>query len=235
MDPYADAVLADGPVLYLRLAETSATGVFDEVSQSVVGAYAAAGVTFGTQGIPGASSSAVTFSGGRALVSDVSSLDFVGLVACSLEVWINATPDAMPMDYYGRILAKEEYNGGTNRQGYNVLYERSNFNPNGSLITERWNVGGAGANVAPFKMKEGAWHHVVSTFDGTALRLYLDGALVAQNGTLVALMNLGDPLAIGSLPNTGSPFLGAIDEVAIYDHALTPTAVQTHHMVGAAP
>ncbi|MFO0619141.1 MAG: LamG domain-containing protein [Polyangiaceae bacterium] len=231
-DPYRDAVLADGPVLYLRFEETAADMLFDEVSQSAVGAYATSGVAIGAPGIQGATGTAALFTGGRALVDDTASLDFVGTAPYTLEAWIDATPNAMTMDYYGRIIAKEEFNGGANRQGYNLLYERAMGDPNGSIITERWNVTGVGANKTPFKMNEGSYHHVVSTFDGAVLRLYVDGAFVAQNSGIVPLLDLVDPVAIGSLPDTGSPFLGAIDEVAIYAKALGAPEIAKHFAIG---
>lgn len=235
-DAYRDAVLADAPALYLRLDETSGIALFDEVSRSMVGTYSGSGVALAAPGIPGATGTGVTFSGGQALASATSAVDFLGLASYSLEAWINPTVDAMTDDYYGRILAKEEYNGGTNRQGYNILYERSMmYHPMGGLITERWNVNGTGADIAPYQMNEGTFHHVVATFDGATLRLYSDGLLSAQNTSAVPLLDLTVPLSVGSIANGGSPFFGVVDEVAIYDHALTPTAVQTHHSVGATP
>jgi Ca2+-binding RTX toxin-like protein len=78
---------------------------------------------------------------------------------------------------------------------------------------------------------DGNWHHVVGTYDGNYVRLYVDGVEVG-NGTL-----LTDALGYG-LPDTNDLFIGTyngipgytfngrIDEPSVYDRALTAAEVQ---------
>ncbi len=80
-------------------------------------------------------------------------------------------------------------------------------------------------------MSSGQWHHVASTYDGSAMKLYIDGSMVAersQSGNLKP-MEPTSFLSIGSedgrthnpsLPGTRY-FNGLIDEVAIYNQALS--------------
>src|SRR5262249_36921914 len=71
------------------------------------------------------------------------------------------------------------------------------------------------------------WTHLAETFDGSVLRLYVNGALagsVAQAGTLSTSI---DPLQIGGDSIFGQQFAGVIDEVRVYNVALTPTQIQT--------
>lgn len=69
-----------------------------------------------------------------------------------------------------------------------------------------------------------AWHHVALTYDGTAIRVYLDGVesgSASLNGTLVA--SLSQPFCVGH-GNGSAPglyFDGLIDEVKVYDYART--------------
>jgi hypothetical protein len=69
-------------------------------------------------------------------------------------------------------------------------------------------------------------HHLVGTYDGSVMRLYLDGVEAAAplfvTGTLG---NRGEPLEIGRYsPNLAlCKFVGTVDEVAVYDRALTTT------------
>jgi len=66
------------------------------------------------------------------------------------------------------------------------------------------------------------WFHVAGVYDGDSMMLYVDGELVAVEVVTGSLAGEADPLLIGtrlSLPS--STFKGVIDEVRIYDHALT--------------
>jgi hypothetical protein len=72
----------------------------------------------------------------------------------------------------------------------------------------------------------GAWSYLAVTYDGSMLRLYVDGKEVAskpQSGMLVASR---DPLQIGGDHIFGQYFEGTIDEVRVYDVALAPDAIQ---------
>jgi uncharacterized repeat protein (TIGR01451 family) len=64
------------------------------------------------------------------------------------------------------------------------------------------------------------WTHLAATYDGSVLRLYVNGAEVAsklQTGTLATSTN---PLTIGGDPIYGQYFAGRIDEVRVYGGAL---------------
>lgn len=68
----------------------------------------------------------------------------------------------------------------------------------------------------------GAWHHVVATWDGTTVKIYVDGVLDMTPGTLASPI---DPsaygLSIGGYGNGTYLFNGMIDEVKIFNRALT--------------
>ena len=69
---------------------------------------------------------------------------------------------------------------------------------------------------------DGAWHHAAATFDGRLMRVYLDGKEIAaleRSGTISATAG-GAPGCIGS-SNGGECFQGNIDELRIYEDALT--------------
>lgn len=78
------------------------------------------------------------------------------------------------------------------------------------------------------------WVHLVGTYDGTNWKLYRNGAQVAsQAAPLGALAVDAGDWAIGSMGNGwANNFAGGIDEVAIYDKALTPAQVALHYMAG---
>lgn len=81
----------------------------------------------------------------------------------------------------------------------------------------------------------GAPHHVVGTWDGTSLRLYVDGILAA--GPTAATMSwsyTGNSMCIATASGAtpGNWFSGQIDEVAVYTTALSLTRVTAHYTNG---
>ena len=71
------------------------------------------------------------------------------------------------------------------------------------------------------------WHHIVGVKDGGTLNLYVDGIRVAT-GTDTTTLNTSNsnPLYLGSLGNTNPRFRGQIDDLRIYNYALTPQQVK---------
>jgi uncharacterized repeat protein (TIGR01451 family) len=89
----------------------------------------------------------------------------------------------------------------------------------------------AGAVVA------GRWQHVVGTYDGAGLRLYIDGR---PAGSLAAAPVLGTGalgVAIGrqSPSSTGEPLAGDLDEIAVYGQALAAAEVLAHYEAATPP
>jgi hypothetical protein len=84
----------------------------------------------------------------------------------------------------------------------------------------------------------GQWHHVVAVADrGTDMRIYVDGVLAnTTTETNVGNIDSPIPLAIGSLAAGGAtyhPFLGALDDVRIYNRALNASEVKQIYAEGA--
>ena len=72
-----------------------------------------------------------------------------------------------------------------------------------------------------------AWHHIVGTYDGAAMHLYVDGVLVddaarAQSGSLVASSDNLCYIGAGGLL---SPTYGQIDMPALWSHALSVSEI----------
>lgn len=85
----------------------------------------------------------------------------------------------------------------------------------------------AGAGVdAVGTIADGNWHHLAMTYDGTTTRLYIDG--VADGvGTPGINTLLGAGIILGAVGGTPTSIPGAIDEIKIYDVALTAGEVMT--------
>jgi Concanavalin A-like lectin/glucanases superfamily len=82
-------------------------------------------------------------------------------------------------------------------------------------------VGGSDANPV------GHWTHLAVTYDGGTLRLYVDGVERSHTSLSGAIARTANPLWIGGDRPYGEYFRGVIDDVRIYDRALSPGAVRT--------
>jgi concanavalin A-like lectin/glucanase superfamily protein len=70
------------------------------------------------------------------------------------------------------------------------------------------------------------WSHLAMTYNGSSMRLYVNGALVATRAqTGNATVSTG-VLRIGGNGVWGEYFTGAIDEVRIYNRALSAAEIQ---------
>jgi len=84
---------------------------------------------------------------------------------------------------------------------------------------------------------DGNWHHVVGTYDGTRIRIYKDGGQVGTGvaETRGATYNPAGPLNIGHYDHRDMfRFPGSIDEVRIWDQALTADQVKASYELGLA-
>lgn len=86
---------------------------------------------------------------------------------------------------------------------------------------------------AEVSLPSGAFHHVIGTYDGSEMRLYLDGELVNFRSHSAPITYRGGPLLVGGpvenllqVPSGAYSYLeGRVDEVAVYDRALTDAEV----------
>jgi hypothetical protein len=70
------------------------------------------------------------------------------------------------------------------------------------------------------------WSYLTETYDGSTLRLYINGTQVASTAHTGAITTSTHPLQIGGDSIYGQYFNGLIDEVRVYNTALTPTQIQ---------
>ena len=80
---------------------------------------------------------------------------------------------------------------------------------------------------------DGQWHHVVGTYDGTTKALYVDGALDASTTASGLISTNAYPVMIGENAELhGRHFDGLIDEVVLYDRALSAEEVEAAFNAG---
>lgn len=216
---YAETVLSDGPIAYWRLDDTTTATAKDSSGNGYDGTYQG-NVVLGVQGaIANDTDTAVQFDGSSAeMVANVpGSFEFAGNLPYSIEVW--AMPTASPGGM--GIVGKSAYTSGTGYSGWYVAYNSSGYLDNWRNNDETGNPGPA----------PGAFIHVVATYDGTTLALYVNGQPFSTSASAAALPTTGAPLTAGSVANWGM-FTGVLDEIAIYDKVLPAARIAAHYARG---
>ncbi|HEX3344140.1 MAG TPA: LamG domain-containing protein [Polyangiaceae bacterium] len=215
---YRAAVLADSPLAYWRLDETSGTVAHDATGHGYDGTYTGT-YTLGAAGaLAGDPDTAVTLDGVTGQVDVGDNFDFVGQVPFSFEAWVKPT---VVDSEYRHIVTKMAFDTtGNPLTGTYVLLEQ------GSTVLgfERWSGGATLLAVeTPTFPGAGAWAYVVATFDGTAGTLYVDGSAVQTAGSGGGVPASGVHLLWGNL------IKGVIDEAAVYGAALPAARVTAHY------
>src|SRR4029453_16821751 len=75
--------------------------------------------------------------------------------------------------------------------------------------------------VGPAALPVNTWSHVAATYNGSMHRLYVNGAQVAAVSRSGKIGASAKPLRIGGNAILGEWFSGTIDEVRVYNRALT--------------
>ncbi|MDG6229363.1 MAG: DUF2341 domain-containing protein [Candidatus Thermoplasmatota archaeon] len=75
----------------------------------------------------------------------------------------------------------------------------------------------------------GTWYHLVLTYDGSSLRLYVNGNETDNTSVTGSPKNNGRGISIGSDNNNQKFFNGIIDEVTVYERALGPSEVRMRY------
>jgi hypothetical protein len=79
------------------------------------------------------------------------------------------------------------------------------------------------------------WAHLAATYDGSTQRLYVNGVQVSSRAQTGPIAISSGPLRIGGNAVWGEYFQGRIDEVRIYNRALSQAEVQTDMITAITP
>lgn len=99
------------------------------------------------------------------------------------------------------------------------------FNRPSSYITT--SVGGLQGVTGPQPLVLNAWTHLASTYDGLTLSLYINGSLVATQVASGTIIPSSGALRLGGNSIWGEYYVGTIDDVRIYNRALTQAEIQS--------
>jgi hypothetical protein len=88
------------------------------------------------------------------------------------------------------------------------------------------NIGGTNRDLtAGSRLPANKWTHLVTTYDGSTQKLYVNGVLAGSRSQTGAITLSSGALRIGGNSVWGQYFTGYIDEVRVYNRTLTQTEV----------
>ncbi len=87
-------------------------------------------------------------------------------------------------------------------------------------------IGGERNAVGSASLPLNVWSHLATTYDGATVRLYVNGALVGSLPFAGAIPASTGPLRLGGNSVWGEWFAGLIDEVRVYNRALSASEIQ---------
>ncbi len=217
-DAYSYEIDADSPVVYLRLGETSGALVRDSIS-GTLGEFRGT-LTATDSLIAHASNAAIDFNGtsNRVKHSDCARVTALPL---SVEAWFR-TSNA------GLQLIARQGSGGQN-DGWSLhLFA-------GAIIASTPFHDTVALTTTAATFADGNTHHVVyvRSTTGPTHKIYVDGVDQATTTGTVSSQAY-DGLLVGGSIKAGDWFVGPLDEVAVYDQALTLSQVLTHYAAGVA-
>jgi len=118
--------------------------------------------------------------------------------------------------------------------GHSYPYYQYQLNTTGNLYGSSPGSFGfyCGASGSPFGASTGGnfwspnqWYFVVGTYDGAAVRFFANGELVDQHPATGALSDYGKPVQFGKFNNLEFYLPATIDEIRIFDRALSQDEV----------
>lgn len=188
-------------------ARTNAGGYFG-ASHGGLGSPGSQALSYG-----GKFGSAYSYDGGdRITIDDNNDLDITGNI--SFGAWVYPTSGAN----FARVIDKNTNFQGGSYMAYGIFSNSTTTNYYCRMSTN----GSTNVDVlSNASLPLNQWSHILCNYDGSDFKLYINGvednSTPATNSIVVTTGNLG----IGNNPAGNNPFVGIIDEVGIWNRALT--------------
>ena len=210
-----------GPLAHWKYDETSGTTAFDSSGFGHDGTHSGS-PTWSLSGMLDGSLDFETSDGNDRI--DAGNFDVVG-TGLTIITWVRQEE---PLND-ARIIMKSDGNG-TSNQSWGITIDEL------GELDMRVTAGGSWDRLqAPGVISADTWHLVAGTYDGTTMRLYVDGVLVASSthtsGGAIA-GNSSHTVTVGDTPIGSRPFDGLIDDARIYSYALNAAEITALNVTG---
>jgi hypothetical protein len=164
----------------------------------------------------GKNGNALSFDGVNDYVSVADANDLDLTTGMTLEAWVR--PAALAN--WNTVLMKQ---GSASTLAYTLYANDGSPWPAVTVRIGTNDQSATGASQLPLN----TWTHLAGTYDGTALRLYVNGVQVGSRPQTGSMLTSTLSLRIGGNAVWGEYFKGVIDDVRIYNRALTAAEIQS--------
>jgi hypothetical protein len=144
----------------------------------------------------------------------------------SMELWVK--PFTNTNAGHQRFIWKDNGDGGVNHRGYYIS------NISGTFMGELADNAGVSTSFSFGKHTTADWHHLVLVRDKKTnkVKTYLNGSFVEEVDDKTRDVDFNSDFIIGGRNDLAEMFNGAIDEVAIYNNAISEQEIQDHYSNG---
>ena len=231
---YRSTILADHPVSYWPLNETSGTVIHDAVGSNNGTCMNTNGLTLGGPGILYAqgvtTDTAIYFNDAKSGYINVPYSSTLNTSQFTVEVWLkmpnfpdsNASANMNP-------LSLDNANS-PNGWAFEIP------TPNGSNPQmDGWLASGGWTQISGGTCIQSQWSYYALTYNGTTFCIYTNGVLVGSSSSTFSQVGSGHPLYFGAYDDSGTAdrfYLGGMENVAFYSNALSASHILTHYQAG---
>lgn len=225
---YSAEVMADSPLAYWRMGDPSGTTCTDSSGNARHATYAGAVVLGATGLITGDTDTAVDFPGATTARAEVASASWMNVTA---GLTLEAVVKVDSLSTYRTILDRDSSAGG---RTWGLRVDQTT----GKVTTLIWSATDAASSpttlTSTSSLAVGTKYHVAVTWDGTTVRIYINGTQDASVAKAGSMKSSTTPICIAvshggsNLSSYFFPMDGIIDEAAIYGTALSAGRVAAH-------
>ena len=212
-------VLSHGPLVYYRFGETVGTTAEDSTANNLDGAYNNGPIQNSASLLDGdTTNGSVTLDGINDNISRAHVAAF-NTASLTVEAWVKTTAATL------QVIAARDDAGANESWQFRIT-------TNGFPELVLWFGGTPGVYTSAVAVNDGRPHHLVATYDGVRVVIYVDSYRVLKTAETRSLNSATVTMTIGLNGAGGQPLTGSLDEFALYGRALSSAEIRQHTQRG---
>jgi hypothetical protein len=223
---YASNVLADLPLAYYRLGDNVKPYAADATGHNLTGILAGNVLIQQSGGLAMSTATSMLFDGSTGYIAASPVLTVASLQTLSLELWVKFA--ALPAS--SASLLGNDSPGSTHSGA--LLFVNSAGTP--GLIL---GFGGSTSTTVSSStaLAAGTWYHLVATYDGLTMRIYVNGVLRGTQAATGSIAASANGFTLGKNPVSGNYANAYLQEAALYNTVLSQARINTHYIAATNP